>query len=200
MLNSWHQLSRKETIKKNQYCKYKYKYKIALIFTATAATSNPATIVQCTGQPRGRRTSHPGHHARLVIFGRHTLYTTSILQQMIKFCLNSLEKFWEIGISVGSLHAIFFSKIGSMLTRAPLGGRFCPLSNSWTDGRRKTGKRQTKALPRRILKTPKILLKKVRGQVRVRSKVKTTGLRIIGFRAQLAQRWSALFTQNASRG
>ena len=45
MLNSWHQLSRKENnTEKNQY--YKYKYKIVLIFAATAATSNPATIVQ----------------------------------------------------------------------------------------------------------------------------------------------------------
>ena len=30
-------------------------------------------------------------------------------------------------------------------------------------------------------------VKEVRGQVRVRSKVKTTGFHIIGFRAQLAQ-------------
>ena len=66
MLNSWHQLSRKENNKKY----YKYKYKTVFIFAATAATSNPATIVQCTGQPRGRRTPHPEHHARLGLFGR----------------------------------------------------------------------------------------------------------------------------------
>ena len=34
----------------------------------------------------------------------------------------------------------------------------------------------------------KFLLKEVRGQVRVRSKVKTTGFHIIGFRAQMAER------------
>ena len=48
-------------------------------------------------------------------------------------------------------------------------------------------KRQTNALNKQILRTPKILLKEVRGQVRVRSKVKTTGFAIIGFRVQLAQ-------------
>ena len=52
--------------------------------------------------------------------------------------------------------------------------------------RGKNGKR--KFSTRRILRTPKILPKEVRGQVRVRSKVKTTGFHIIGFRAQLAQR------------
>ena len=49
-------------------------------------------------------------------------------------------------------------------------------------------KRQTKALNKTNLSNTKILLKEVRCQVRVRSKVKTTGFHIIGFRTQLAQR------------
>ena len=81
--------------------------------------------------------------------------------------------------------------LGYSAERAPLGGGAdsAPLSNSRTNDRRKTGKNgKRKLLTRRILGKPKILLKEVRGQVRVRSKVKTTGFHIIGFRAQLAQR------------
>ena len=69
-------------------------------------------------------------------------------------------------------------------------GRFCPLSNSRTDGRRKTKNGKRKLSTKQILRTPKILLKEIRGQVRVRSKVKTTGFHIIGFRAQLASSWA----------
>ena len=53
----------------------------------------------------------------------------------------------------------------SGLTRAPLwysaeraprgGGRFCPLSNSWTDGRKRREKRKTKALNKTNLKNTK---------------------------------------------
>ena len=69
-------------------------------------------------------------------------------------------------------------------------GRFCPLSNSRTDGRRKTKNGKRKLSTKRIFRTPKILLKEIRAQVRVRSKVKTTGFHIIGFRAQLASSWA----------
>ena len=67
------------------------------------------------------------------------------------------------------------------------GGRFCSLSNFPTNGRRKTEKRQTKALNKTNLRKIKNLLKEVRGQVRVRSKVKATGFNNYGFRAQLMQ-------------
>ena len=60
-------------------------------------------------------------------------------------------------------------------------GRFCPLSNSGTDGRRKTGKTANESSQQDEAGTRKNLLKEVRGQVRVRSKVKTTGFHIIGF-------------------
>ena len=60
------------------------------------------------------------------------------------------------------------ASLGYLAERATLGwGRFCPpLSNSRTDGRRKTKRRQTKALCKTNLETPKILIKEVSGQVK----------------------------------
>ena len=63
--------------------------------------------------------------------------------------------------------------------RAPLGGRFYPLSNSRTDGRRKTEKRQTKALNKMNLRnTKKICLKRseVRSGSGQRSKLQVSTL------------------------
>ena len=88
------------------------------------------------------------------------------------------------------------------LTPAPRwGGQILPpLSNSRTDGRRKTGENGKRKLwTRRILGRTTILLKKARGQVSVRSKVKTTGVHLVGFRGQLAQRWSANSTRMRPR-
>ena len=80
--------------------------------------------------------------------------------------------------------------LGYSAERAPLGGGAdsapCLTPERMLVERRE--KRQTKALNKTNLKNTNKLLKEVRGQVRVRSKVKTTGFHIIGFRAQLAQR------------
>ena len=98
----------------------------------------------------------------------------------------------------GSANKGSMNSLASLLTRVPLGysaeraplwgGTSAPLSNSRMDGRRKTKNGKRKLSTRRILGTPKILLKEVRGQIRIRPKVKTTGFHIAGFRAQLVQR------------
>ena len=100
------------------------------------------------------------------------------------------------------LHSTYVrpGELGEPLTRAPLGysaeraplgggGQILPpvlTPERMVVERRKNVKR--KLSTRRILRTTKNLLKEVRVQARVRSKVKTTGFHIIGFRAQLAQR------------
>ena len=77
--------------------------------------------------------------------------------------------------------------LGYSAERAPLGGGAdsapCLTPERMVVERRENGKR--KLSTRRILGSPTILLKEVRGQVRVRPKVKTTGFHIIGFRAHL---------------
>ena len=74
------------------------------------------------------------------------------------------------------------------------------LSYSRAEGRRKTEKRQTKALNKAHFKSTKQFAQKGQrsgeGQVFFfRSKVKNTGFHMLDIRAQLAQRWSNLSTQ-----
>ena len=95
--------------------------------------------------------------------------------------------FLEVGQSFNPRPAGVFGE------RAPLRGRGADSALCLTPERmvvERREKRQTKALNKKNLRNTKKLLKEVRGQVRdrVRSKVKTTGFPMIGFRAQLAQR------------